>query len=167
MLVYYGYVYLHTGSLSIPIFRAQWAGLGVFRLLGAHHCCDVIYVTILHILHKRRKGILTLLVLHKTYNLGKNYCSGSRTVFYIDLSIFIKIRLLLFICVWITSGYNHHRNFNILFQMCNVTLTVKTVIRIKIWNLTCTVIKYSFHCCGLQSVLSGELLGSTIFILDA
>ena len=52
MLVYYGYVYLHMGSLSIPIFRAQRAGLGVFRLLGAHRCCDVIYVTILHLLHK-------------------------------------------------------------------------------------------------------------------
>ena len=125
MLVYYRYVYLHMGSFLIPIFQAQQAGLGVFCLLGVHRCCDVLYVTILHILHKRREGILTLLVLHKTYNLGKNYCSGSRTVFYIDLSIFIKIQSLLFICVWIASDYNHHRNFNILFQMCNDPLTVK------------------------------------------
>jgi len=55
MLVYYGYVYLHTGSFSIPIFRAQWARLRAFRLLGAHRCCDVVYVTILHLLHKGRE----------------------------------------------------------------------------------------------------------------
>ena len=89
MLVYYGYVYLHTGSFLIPIFRAQRAGLGVFAYLA--RTVVVMWYTSLFYTYciKDAKGILTLPILHKTYNLSKNYCNGSCNVFYIDVSIFL------------------------------------------------------------------------------